>query len=80
MHDLRFETRPARKLARRGWAGRPSSLTEPIGSVRRLVLDLPEAIPITEGELRAIEILLGNSLNDLLASTSKASLKRRSGR
>lgn len=54
--------------------------TEPIGSVRRLVLDFPEPIPVTEGELRAIEILLGNSLNDLLASTSKASLKHRSGR
>jgi hypothetical protein len=54
--------------------------TEPIGSVRRLVLDLPEPIPVTEGELRAIEILLGNSLNDLLASTSKTTLKRRSGR
>jgi hypothetical protein len=54
--------------------------TEPIGSVRRLVLDLPDPIPVTEGELRAIEILLGNSLNDLLASTSKASLKRRSSR
>ena len=54
--------------------------TEPIGSVRRLVLDLPDPIPVTEGELRAIEILLGNSLKDLLASTSKASLKHRSGR
>jgi hypothetical protein len=54
--------------------------TEPIGSVRRLLVDLPDTIPVTEGELRAIEILLGNSLNDLLASTSKTSLKRRSGR
>jgi hypothetical protein len=54
--------------------------TEPIGSVRRLVLDLPDPVPVTEGELRAIEILLGNSLKDLLASTSKASLKHRSGR
>ena len=54
--------------------------TEPIGSVRRFVFDLPDPVPVTEGELRAIEILLGNSLNDLLASTAKASLKRRSGR
>jgi hypothetical protein len=61
-----------------GWS--TIELTEPIGSVRRLVLDLPEPIPVTEGELRAIEILLGNSLNDLLASSSKTSLKRRSGR
>jgi hypothetical protein len=54
--------------------------TEPIGSVRRVVLDLPESIPITEGELRALEILLGNSLKDLLADTSKRPLKHRSGR
>jgi hypothetical protein len=55
-------------------------LAEPIGSVRRLVLDLPEAIPIIEGELRAVEIMLGNSLNELLADTPKRPLKRRSGR
>jgi hypothetical protein len=53
---------------------------EPIGSVRRLVLDLPDPIPVTEGELRAIEILLGNSLKEFLADTSKRPLKRRSGR
>ena len=53
---------------------------EPIGSVRQVVLYLPDPIQVTEGELRAVEILLGNSLNDLLASTSKASLKHRSGR
>ena len=46
--------------------------TEPIGSVRRLVLDLPDPVPVTEGELRAIEILLGNSLKELLADTSKS--------
>lgn len=45
--------------------------TEPIGSGRRLVLELPDPIPVTEGELRALEILLGNSLKDLLADTSK---------
>ena len=54
--------------------------TEPIGSVRQVVLDLPESIPITEGELRAVEIMLGNSLKDLLADTSKRPQKRRSGR
>ena len=54
--------------------------TEPIGSVRRLVLDLPDPIPVTEGELRAIEILLGNSLKDLLADSAKRPLKHRSGR
>jgi hypothetical protein len=54
--------------------------TEPIGSVRQLVFDLPEAVPITEGELRAVEIMLGDSLKDLLADTSKRSLKRRSSR
>jgi hypothetical protein len=61
--------------------GQPSvERTEPIGSVRRVVFDLPEAIPITEGELRAVEIMLGNDLKDLLADTSKRPLKRRSGR
>ena len=55
-------------------------LTEPIGSGRRLVLDLPDPIPVTEGELRALEILLGNSLKALLAETTKRPLKRRSGR
>ena len=80
MHDDRSETHPARKLARRGWAGSTIELTEPIGSVRRLVLDLPEPIPITEDELRAVEIMLGNSLKDLLADTSKRPQKRRSGR
>jgi hypothetical protein len=55
--------------------------TEPIGSVREVVLDLPESIPITEGELRAIEIMLGNSLKELLADTgSKRPLKHQSGR
>jgi hypothetical protein len=54
--------------------------TEPIGSGRRLVLDLPEPVPITEGELRAVEIMLGGSLKDLLANTSKRPQKRRSGR
>ena len=61
-----------------GWS--TIELTEPIGSVRQVVLDLPAPIPITEGELRALEILLGNSLKALLASSSKTSLKRRSGR
>jgi hypothetical protein len=55
-------------------------LTEPIGSVRRLVLDLPAPIPITEGELRALEILLGNSLKDLLADTCEMPQKHQSGR
>ena len=59
-----------------GWS--TIELTEPIGSVRRLVFDLPE--PVTEGELRAIEILLGDSLKELLADTSKRPLKHRSGR
>ena len=54
--------------------------TEPIGSVRQVVFDLPAPIPITEGELRAVEIMLGNSLKDLLADTSKRPQKRRSGR
>jgi hypothetical protein len=54
--------------------------TEPIGSVRQVVLDLPAPIPITEGELRALEILLGNSLKALLAETTKRPLKGRSGR
>jgi hypothetical protein len=54
--------------------------TEPNGSVRQVVFDLPAPIPITEAELRAAEILLGNNLKDLLADTSKRPLKRRSGR
>ena len=37
-----------------------------------MVLNLPDPIPVTEGELRAIEILLGNSLKELLADTSKS--------
>jgi len=54
--------------------------TEPIGSVRQLVFDLPAPIPVTEGELRALEILLGGSLKALLAETTKRPLKRRSDR
>lgn len=54
--------------------------TEPIGSGRQVLFDLPAPIAITEGELRAVEILLGNSLKDLLADTSKRPQKRRSDR
>ena len=54
--------------------------TEPFGSGRRLVFDLPELIPITEGELRAVEIMLGNDLKDLLAYLSKRPQKHRPGR
>jgi hypothetical protein len=60
--------------------GRSTELTEPSGSARRLVLDLLAPIPITEGELRAVEIMLGNSLKELLAYTPKRPLKRRSDR
>jgi hypothetical protein len=54
--------------------------TEPIGSVRQVVFDLPAPLPITESELRAVEIMLGNSLKELLADTSKRPLRQRSGR
>ncbi len=39
--------------------------------------DLPEIVPITELELRAIEILLGSDLNELLAETPEKPLKYR---
>jgi hypothetical protein len=53
---------------------------EPIGSERLVVFVLPAPIPITEGELRAVEIMLGNGLKELLADASKRPLKHRSGR
>jgi hypothetical protein len=81
--------------------GRSTELTEPIGSARRLALDLlapippqqkrnaaqateysiaidlPETLPITEIELRALEILLGTDLKELLAETPRKPLKYR---
>src|ERR1017187_5052516 len=87
--------------------GRSIELTEPIGSARRLTLDLsapippkhgiackekrnaaqvteysiaidlPETLPITEIELRALEILLGTDLKELFAETSRKPLKHR---
>lgn len=51
-----------------------------MGSVRGLVFELPEPIPITEGELRAVEILLGASLRETLAIASEKPLKHRSRR
>jgi hypothetical protein len=53
---------------------------EPIGSARLVVFDLPQPIPITEGELRAVEILLGGSLKELLVATSTRPRKRQSRR
>lgn len=41
-------------------------------------IDLPEHVPLTELELRSVEILLGSSLQDLLASIPPKSLKYRS--
>jgi hypothetical protein len=54
-----------------------SKPTEPNGSERSLVLDLPDPLPITEVELRALEILLGASLKDLLAKMPDKPLKSR---
>ena len=88
--------------------GRSTELTEPIGSARRLALDLSapippqheiarqkkrnaaqatdysvaidlsETLPITEIELRALEILLGTDLKELLAETPRKPAKYRS--
>lgn len=44
-------------------AGSVIELTEPIGSVKRLVVDLPEPIPVTKAE---VELLL-HWCDDLLA-------------
>jgi hypothetical protein len=43
-----------------------------------ITIDLPEALPITEIELRALEILLGNGLKELLAETPGKPLEYRS--
>ena len=40
-------------------------------------IDLPDNVPIAERELRAIEILLGNSLKEVLAATPGKPLKYR---
>jgi len=41
-------------------------------------IDLPEHVPVTELELRTVEILLGSSLQDLLRSMPPKALKYRS--
>ena len=38
-------------------------------------MTIPEGLPITETELRALEILLGTDLKELLAGTTFESLK-----
>lgn len=43
-----------------------------------VAIDLPETLPITEIELRALEILLGTDLKELLAETPRKPLKYRS--
>ena len=42
-----------------------------------IAIDLPETLPITEVEIRALEILLGPDLKELLADTSRKPLKYR---
>jgi hypothetical protein len=39
--------------------------------------DLPESIPVTEHELRAVEMLLGRDLKELLVAAPAKSLKYR---
>jgi hypothetical protein len=43
-----------------------------------IAIDLPETLPITEVEIRALEILLGPDLKELLAETPGKPLKYRS--
>lgn len=42
-----------------------------------VAIDIPLSIPITELELRAVEILLGNDIKELLAMPPDKSLKYR---
>lgn len=41
-------------------------LTEPIGSVRQLVIDIPEPIPVTEAEVDLLLHWVGDVLADLI--------------
>jgi hypothetical protein len=63
---------PARRRVQRT-AGSTASLL----SDYSVATDLPESVPITELELRAVEILLGSDLKELLAGMPTKSLKYR---
>lgn len=51
--------------------------TEPAGSGRQLVFELPQLIPITDAELCALEVLLGGSLRVLLAEAGNKNERSR---
>ena len=42
-----------------------------------VAVDLPERVPITESEIRAVVLLLGSSLKELLSTTPTKALKHR---
>jgi hypothetical protein len=61
---------PARRRVQRPAGGTASPLSD-----YSVATDLPESLPITEIELRAVEILLGSDLKELLAGMPTKSLK-----
>jgi hypothetical protein len=67
-HRAGFAT--VRRRVQRPAGGTASQLSD-----YSVATDLPESLPITEIELRAVEILLGSDLKELLAGMSTKSLK-----